>query len=151
MSDTHISKASILHACQIKQELTISDFEKEVKNIRQNLTDHDEIASQAHRGSGGQNEMLVRLEHELSFLKKELETLNNLDPNEAKTHVEHGAVVVTDQRTFFISTSIEQVEVNEKSIFGISVKAPIFKVMEGKKSGESFEFNGIRYQIESIY
>ena len=33
MSDTHISKASILHACQIKQELTISDFEKEVKNI----------------------------------------------------------------------------------------------------------------------
>ncbi|MCS5491650.1 GreA/GreB family elongation factor [Algoriphagus limi] len=151
MKSNRLSKKSILQACKVKQELTISDFEQELKNIRENLTNHDESASQSQKGSGDQNEMIVRLEHELTFLKKELQILESIDPEKEFQTVDEGAVVETDQRIFFVSTSIEQVDVNGKCVFGISTKAPIFQAMKGKKKGDSFEGGGIHYFIVDVY
>lgn len=146
-----LSKESILHACIIKQQLTIADFEKEVTQMRAELTTHDESASQDQKPNREKNELLVRMEGELIFLKNELMTLENIDPNHVCQKVELGAVVVTDQRVFFISTSIESVEVNGKSVFGLSVHAPIYEAMKGKVIGDRIEFNGLRYQVLEVY
>lgn len=151
MTDTRISKAQMLHACMIKQQLIISDFEHEVKHLRTEITNRDDIASQAHRGMPERNEMLVRMEHELVFLKNELMTLEVIDEEKQSDEVEPGAVVVTDQRIFFISTSVDLVEVNGQSFFGISTKAPIYHAMKGKKEGECFEFSGVRFRILDVY
>lgn len=149
--DSRLSKSSILHACTIKQQLTISDFEKEVARLKSEVTTKDESESQGGRGTTEQNDLLVRMEHELLFLKNELMTLSNIDPDQVSEKIEEGAVVVTDQRTFFVSTSIESVDVNEKSVFGLSVHAPIYGDMKGKKKGETIEYNGLRYQILDVY
>lgn len=151
MTDTRISKAQLLHACLIKQQMIISDFEHEVKNLRAEITRHDDIASQDHRGTPERNEMLVRMEHELMFLKNELMTLEKIDEDKQCDEVELGAVVVTDQRIFFISTSVDFAEVNGQSFFGISTKAPIYHLMRGKKEGDFFEFSGVRYRILEVY
>lgn len=151
MTDTHISKAQMLHACLIKQQMIISDFEHEVQNLRLEITRRDEIASQDHRGSPERNEMLVRMEHELVFLKNELMALETIDEQNHSDEVEPGAVVVTDQRIFFISTSVDIVEVNGQSFFGISTKAPIYHSMKGKKEGDCFEYSGVRYRILEVY
>lgn len=149
--DSRLSKSSILHACIIKQQLTISDFEKEIARLRSEVTTKDESESQGGRGTSEQNELLVRVEHELLFLRNELMTLENIDPEEVCEKIEEGAVVVTDQRIFFVSTSIESVEVNGKSVFGLSVHAPIYVEMKGKKKGEIIEYKGLRYQILDVY
>lgn len=149
--DTGLSKASILRACIIKQQLTISDFEKEVTQLSAAVIDHQESASQEPRGASERNEVLIRMEHELVFLKNELMALEKIDPDRICTKVEEGAVIVTDQRIFFVSTSIESVEVNGKSVFGLSVHAPIYAAMKGKVKGERIEFNGLRYNILDIY
>ncbi len=149
--DARLSKASILHACVIKQQLTISDFEKEAAQLRAAVTDQQESASQQPRGASERNEVLIRMEHEVVFLKNELMALEKIDPDRICQKVEEGAVVVTDQRVFFISTSIESVEVNGKSVFGLSVHAPIYAAMKGKTKGERIEFNGLRYRILDIY
>ena len=94
---------------------------------------------------------LVRMEHELMFLKNELTTLEAIDEEKPCDEVEIGAVVVTDQRIFFICTSVDVVEVNGQSFFGISTKAPIYHVMKGKKEGDCFEFSGVRYLILDVY
>lgn len=151
MSDSRISKASILRACLIKQELTIDDFEKEAAQIKADITSRDETASQETKSSSERNELLVRMEREIVFLKNELMGLQAIDPTKTNKVVEPGAVVVTDQRIFFISTSIEQVEVNGQSVFGISLKAPIYGNMKGKKKGESFSFGGVNYKILDLY
>ena len=150
-TDSRLSKASILHACIIKQQLTISDFEKEIKQLSAAVTDHRESASQEPRGASERNEVLVRMEHELVFLKNELMALEKIDPDHICQKVEEGAVIVTDQRVFFISTSIESVDVNGKSVFGLSVHAPIYVAMKGKVKGDRIEFSGLRYQILDIY
>jgi hypothetical protein len=149
--DSRPSKSSILHACTIKQQLTISDFEKEVARLKAEITTKDESESQGGRGTSEQNDLLVRMEHELFFLKNELMTLENIDSSLSCDKIEEGAVVVTDQRIFFVSTSIESVDVNEVSVFGLSTHAPIYAEMKGKKKGETIQFNGLRYQIIDVY
>lgn len=149
--DTRLSKSSILHACIIKQQLTISDFEKEINQLKSEVITKDESESQGGRGKADQNELLVRMEHELHFLKSELITLEAIDPEEVCEVIELGAVVVTDHRTFFVSTSIESVTINGKSVFGLSVHAPIYENMKGKRKGEIIEFKGLRYRILEVY
>lgn len=149
--DSRLSKRSILQACTIKQQLTISDFEKEVARLKSDVTTKDESESQGGRGTSEQNELLVRMEHELLFLRNELVTLANIDPDHVCDKIEEGAVVVTDQRILFVSTSIESVDVNEKSVFGLSVHAPIYLEMKGKRKGDLIEYKGIRYEILDVY
>ncbi|MBC6366992.1 hypothetical protein [Algoriphagus sp. AK58] len=151
MTDARISKASMLHASLIKQQLIISDFEKEIENLKGEIIAREEIASQEHRGGAERNEMLVRMEHELVFLKNELMTLEGIDEEKVSEKVELGAVVVTDQRIFFVSTSVDLLEVNGQSLFGISTKAPIYHVMKGKTKGDTFDYGGVRYQIRDVY
>ncbi len=151
MTDTRISKAQMLHACMIKQQLIISDFEHEIKHLSSEITSHEDIASQEHRGTPERNEMLVRMEHELMFLKNESNILEAIDENKVSEEAELGAVVVTDQRIFFICTSVDLVEVNGQSFFGISTRAPIYHMMKGKKQGDCFQFSGVRYLILDVY
>lgn len=140
-----------MHACIIKQQLTISDFEKEVARLKTEVTSRDESASQGGNGATEQNDLLVRMEHELLFLRNELMILENIDAEAVCEEIELGAVVVTDQRIFFVSTSIESVSVNENPIFGLSLHAPIYSEMKGKKKGELIEYNGLRYKILDVY
>lgn len=149
--ESRLSKTSILQACTNKQQLTISDFEKEVLRLKSEVTTKDESESQGGRGTSEHNDLLVRMEHELLFLKNELMTLNNIDPDQVCEVIEEGSIVETDQRIFFVSTSIESVEVNGKSVFGLSVHAPIYGDMKGKKKGETIQYNGLRYQILDVY
>jgi hypothetical protein len=149
--NSRLSKSSILHACITKQQLTISDFEKEVARLRTEVTTRDESASQGGNGATEQNDLLVRMEHELLFLRNELMTLENIDAEAVCVEIEAGAVVVTDQRVFFVSTSIESVDVNDHPVFGLSLHAPIYSEMKGKKKGDLIEYNGLRYKILDVY
>ncbi|MFC3880208.1 hypothetical protein ACFOSV_08475 [Algoriphagus namhaensis] len=144
-------KSSIIHACIIKQQLEIEDFEKEISALKKEIYSHNETPSQGDSSAAERTEVLQRYESEVGFLKEELEILQGIDPNSEISQVAPGAVVVTNQRTFFISVSIEQVEVNGQDIFGLSTKAPIFQSLRGKKVGDKFDFNGIHYEIQDVY
>ncbi len=149
--EPRLSKESILRACLIKQQMTIADFEKEMRQMTASLMSHDESVSQDQKSNREQNDLLVRMEGELLFLKNELMSLESIDPSHTCQHVEHGAVVVTDQRVFFISSSIESLVVNGQSVFGFSLHAPIYAAMKEKKKGDLVEFHGLRYTILDIY
>ncbi len=146
-----LEKASIIRACQIKQELEIEDFEKEISALKKEIYAHDETPSQGDSSAAERTEVLHRYETEVGFLKDELEILSNIDADGEISEVAPGAVVVTDQRIFFVSVSIEQVEVNGQQIFGMSTKAPIYQALRGKVAGDKLDFNGIHYYIQDVY
>ncbi|MFN7118773.1 MAG: hypothetical protein ACK4TA_18385 [Saprospiraceae bacterium] len=62
-----------------------------------------------------------------------------------------GSVIMTDQRNFFVGESVAEFEVEGAQYTGISPEAPIYKALEGKKSGDSVEFRGVKYAIESVF
>lgn len=147
----HLSKPQILQACIQKQERTIEDFERGIAELKNQLCSQEESESQEHRPSPERRELFLRMEHELAFLNYEMAILRQIEEDKSLDVVDLGAVVVTNQRTFFISASIERVEIEGLTVIGISQKAPIYQVMKGKKAGESFDYGGVQFEILEVY
>ena len=146
-----IAKSSILSTCLKKQQELIDNFTQRVEDVKAEAYDMNETPSQTDEGSNSPEEFLQTLGSELDFVRSELEVLRAIDPSDAAVHVERGAVVVTNQRTFFIGVSIEGIEVDGHKIFGMSEHAPLYSLMKGLHKGDSFEYNKTKYQIEDIY
>lgn len=148
---TRIDKAAIHHACMAKQQHLIENFEGEIDSLKKEMFTHDVSQSQGDSSAVERNELLVRYENELIFLNNELQILQSIDPSKESDKVELGSVVVTDQRIFYVSVSIEQLEVDEQDIFGLSVNAPIYEALSQASKGDRITFNGIDYIILDIY
>jgi hypothetical protein len=151
MNTPRFSKALLLQACMRKQDQLISDFEREISHLQEAITLRQDMPSQEEERASSQNELLVRLEHEVLFLKNERSVLELLEVEKVCDRVELGAVVVTDQQVFFISTSVDVVSIEGLTFFGISTKAPIYAVMKDKHALDTFDYGGVRYRILEVY
>ncbi len=147
----NISKEIILQVCMQKQEALINNFNDRVTERRADASSQNQSASQSEDRNAGDVEVLNTLENELVFAQLELSALKAIDPTQKNTTVEPGAVVVTNERIFFIAVSSEKFEVDGEVIYGISTNAPIYSVMQGLAKDDRFEFNGTAYDIENVY
>lgn len=146
-----VSKEKIYQTALQKQQDLIDNFTSRVNEMKEDVFEHDHSASQSENRQTGKLEVLSHLESELTFAKAEMSFLGTLSPEQENEKVEPGALVITNIRSFYVAVSSEVMEVDGEEIFGISTRAPLYKVMEGLSAGESFEFNKTRYQIEAIY
>jgi len=64
--------------------------------------------------------------------------------------VEYLSLVKTNRGMFFISQAVKPLNVDGVKYFMLTKEAPIYEIMAGKKAGDSFNFRGIDYTIESI-
>ncbi|MEO5996749.1 MAG: hypothetical protein ABIN89_08450 [Chitinophagaceae bacterium] len=147
----NISKETILQVCMQKQEELINNFNDRVMERRADASIANQSTSQSEDRNAGDAEVLDSLEKELVFAQLELSALKAINPTQKNTTVESGAVVVTNERIFFIAVSSEKVEIDGEVIYGISTNAPIYSVMQGLAKGDRFEFNGTAYDIEKVY
>lgn len=98
---------------------------------RQSLDISDQLDKQAH----------VHAEH--------LETINKIS-FEATDVVQPGAVVSVNGRCMVVAVSKPPFKVDGRDFIGISTSAPIYSSLQGKKSGDSFEFNNQKFTIEAV-
>ena len=146
-----IAKATILSTCLQKQQELIDHFNQRVEDVKAEAYNNNETPSQTDEGSNSPEEFLQTLGEELDFVKAEMEVLRSIDPANAASQVERGAVVVTNQRTFYIGVSSEGLEIDGQKIFGMSEHAPLYSHMKGLHKGDSVEYNKTKYVIEDIY
>ncbi len=145
------TKKAILEVCIDKQQELIEHFNKRIDDAKAEVMSHPESPSQSTEGSNSAEDVLHVMEQELAFVRFEMDILKKLDPDHHSVQVERGAVILTDQRDFFIAVSSEEVDVNGKKIFGMSEKAPLYAQMRGLKKGDEFQFNKMKYKILDIY
>lgn len=146
-----IAKATILSTCLQKQQELIDHFNQRVEDVKAEAYNNNETPSQTDEGSNSPEEFLQTLGEELDFVRAEMEVLRSIDPANPANVVERGAVVVTNQRTFFIGVSSEGIEIDGQKVFGMSEHAPLYTHMKGLHKGDSVEYNKTRYVIEDIY
>lgn len=80
-----------------------------------------------------------------------LRVLQAIDTHAADADtVRHGSLVSTNQGNFYISVSVGQLTVGDKSVFAISPASPIGKLLLNKKKGDKFAFNGNNYVVEEV-
>ncbi len=92
-----------------------------------------------------------QMEPHVDFLSRELVTLDGLNPETIHEEIGQGSVVVTNALQFLVAVSARKFAVEGKDFVGISLAAPIYAAMQGKKAGDTFTFNGKKYQIKDVF
>lgn len=87
---------------------------------------------------------------QLATLVESKKLLSAVNPSVQLSKVERGALVKTNQGSFFISISAGKLLLDGNTYFSISLASPIGKLLFQKSEGEGFEFRGNKYIIESV-
>jgi hypothetical protein len=117
------------------------------------------LESEAKSTAGDKHETgraMIQLEQEkmgkqLREVQKLEQTLVRVPHHIACTRVESGALVETNVGFFFISVGLGKIELENKEIIAIAPRAPLAQKMLGLEAKSSFDFNGRRVVIRSIY
>lgn len=62
----------------------------------------------------------------------------------------NGSLIHTNAESFFLGVPIGKIEVSGTFVFCISLQAPIGQILNAKKVGDHFSFNGKQYEIVGI-
>ncbi|MEO7768082.1 MAG: hypothetical protein ABIS01_11675 [Ferruginibacter sp.] len=146
-----ITKQEVLNICIQKQEEQVENFDSRVTSMKSDINNKDNSVSQTEDRQTGKIEMLGIYEREQAISTTDLNYLKSLSSIEEYSTVQAGALVFTDDLLFFIAISTEKFEIGGVTIIGISVRAPIYKAMEGLAKGDSFKFNETEYLIKELY
>lgn len=143
-------KKEMLHACIKKHQSVIDDFKTSMKELLDSENVDDPEDAKLNDATVLEINQLVE---QLRFANEEMETLNRISTASETLHdyVKLGSAVVTDKDTFFVSASVERFEVAGLSIFGLSVKSPLFKAMEGLKVRDNFTYGTRNYHIIDLF
>lgn len=76
--------------------------------------------------------------------------LHAIDPSVQYTTVEQGALVQTNQGTFYLSISAGKLKIDGEIYFAITLASPIGQLLFQKKVGDEFVFRGRSYVLEGI-
>ncbi len=146
-------KETVLRTAISRKRAVVDDFNQRIKdatatdgNVNEEEYDNQKKAFEAQILSE-----VNLLTEQLQIAERDLADLQRIDVNAGESDVVgFGNIVKTDQRTFFVSTGIEDFVVNGQTITGISVHSPIYHAMQGKRPGEKFTQSGISYTIREI-
>lgn len=145
----------MLEACIKKQQSLLNDFKARLKTLieSQGLGNEEEYDNNKLANIAQGIVEANALNDALDFANREMNQLLYLKSIHDDVHekAEFGAVVVTDIATFFISTSIEQFDLDGETFIGLSIYSPLFLKMKGKRKGETLSYNGATYQIADVF
>ncbi len=147
-----ILKHHIIQAAQRKLESMIASHQDRISDLR-SATVRDEIketASQSERNREADIELLDRFSEQAERLEHERDMLARFDERSHFGSVQPGAVVLTDQRNFLVGVSVEEFDCDGLAYQGLSVQAPLFKVLEGHRKGDTVAYQGVSYTITDV-
>jgi transcription elongation GreA/GreB family factor len=115
-----------------------------------NLLDREEIVDQDDQSHHRQSiEVSDQLEHQAHVHIDHLKAIKTIsfEPTEV---VKPGAIVSINGRCMIVAVPKAPFSIDGRQFMGISVNAPIYQHLEGKKAGDTFEFNNKKFTIEVV-
>jgi hypothetical protein len=82
------------------------------------------------------------------LLKNEL---SQIDLHKNYHKAEYGSLVLTSTGDYFISIGLGKIEIENKTVYCISLASPIGKVLNNKKAGDVINFQGKPVSITNIF
>jgi transcription elongation GreA/GreB family factor len=150
-------KAQIIKVCKEIQQETIKHLSATVEDAQKSANEYgcprdryDAYRAQLLR----QRDMFAQ---QLQKAQEQLDVLNRIPSEEVFEKVEFGAAVITDKNKLFISIGLGKVKISKsgskttEEYYAISPQVPIYKAMDGKRAGDTFNFNGQVFTIQGIF
>lgn len=139
--------------------LCIAHTAQREEQIAQAIADARDAAANDTKSSAGdkyetgremmQQEIDLNLAR-LAELQKQKTALAHITANEAKHIVAPGAVVTTNNGTFYIAIGAGPLKLDGKTYYAISPASPVGTAMAGQRAGHTFQLNGKRFVIERV-
>jgi len=144
-------KNRLVSECQRVQKKTVVSSKSEMDETQHALNDY---GPNKDRYDSFRDQLISRRDiFSLQYSKavSEYSVLDKINPKNINKVAEFGAVIITDVCRFFISISAGKIELDGHLYYAISPGVPLFRVMEGKKKGDAFEFNGKKQVIKELF
>ena len=87
---------------------------------------------------------------QLDEAQRDLAFLSAINPEMVFDSVQTGCIVKTEEFFYFISIGLGNLTVDNLKVIFLSPASPVAKLMEGKKTGENFSFNGRSIKILDV-
>lgn len=136
----------------------LSILEENAETARQTMNQIQIDANEAEQEhdvfDGSRSELLRERDIYAAQLQKtvdEIHILKKVSFDRLEDQVEFGAVVITNRQNMFIALGMGKVEVEGETYLVISKDVPIYKAMEGLKTGDKFSFNGMDFEIKDVF
>ncbi len=143
-------KESLLEICVQQQTKVIRQLQEEIKEAQRQS---NEYGQPKDRYDAYKTKLMRQIELFSGQVNKAttvLNTLQQLPVNKKLDTVEFGALVITNRQKMFVAAGLGKVELDGETWFAISPNVPIFKVLQGKKVGDTAVFNNMHIEIMSI-
>lgn len=152
MEKTELKK-NILSTIRQEKKVIYEEIKKDAEAKLASANNQDELGLQNQLESK-REEFMEEYEREakqVDLLRDELELLDEIYPTKLYDTVAFGAVVMTNQRNFFVSVTHTTFKANDHEYLGISTQAPIYQKMHGLSKGQAFTLNNLTYEIVDVF
>ena len=144
-------KKSLHDACIRKQEEQNESYKLAIKTAQESaneeeMSEFDQMESFREQLQADTDMYSRKLDEGVEALS----SLNKINPEVEHEVVEKGALVETENQKIFFAVSLGKVKVGDVSYYVLSQDSPLYNVIKGMKSGESFEFMDKKNRIVSI-
>lgn len=149
--DTKI-KLALYNQCQHYIDQRIQRIQNTISDILESLNSETKSTAGDKHETG---RAMLQLEREkagtqLAEAQKLQETLAKTDITTTSKVIRLGSMVETSMANYFLSISAGKIVVEDTTYFAIATNTPIGKLLLGKKSGDSYSFNGNKMIIKKI-
>jgi hypothetical protein len=145
------TKQELVQLCKETQKKMVDSAKTAMNEAQYAL---NEYGPNKDRYDSFRDQLISRRDMFAGQYQKALSDLNVLEKikcDELKEKVEFGAIIISDVSQFIIAISSGKIEHNGTTYYAISPAVPLYKVMEGLKAGDSFEFNGRKQTIKELF
>jgi transcription elongation GreA/GreB family factor len=145
-------KAALHNKCLELANSKVQALEEELSAMRQAVqTESKSTAGDKHETGRAMIHLeQEKLHQQLAEAKTMLVELQQINPESKHDKVALGSLVKTNKGTFYFTTGLGKVELDNSHYFVISTKAPIAQQFLGKQAGHSANMNGTVYDILEV-
>lgn len=144
-------KSDVLQACYDYANKRIANYKNEIDTIKESIESNDKAGDDEDASGNGKlfNDLEKNSQH-LTDAQKMLDSLKAISPKMVSDTVRLGSLVKTTTNNFFISISAGKIDLEDMSVFAISLSSPIGLLLKNKSKGDQVEFNGNSFTITEV-
>lgn len=150
ITDYKFVKTNLLAACIEKQQQMMQTAQQAMRDIQESALEgrsNEDMGDAFAAQCQNEQTMYAKRMHEANGILTILERAKGIKTGNA---IGFGSLVITNQQNFFVAAGIGEFKYDGDKFFIISTQTPIYKEMEGKSEGETFEFRGRSYKIQEV-
>ncbi|MDT0648662.1 transcription elongation factor [Autumnicola edwardsiae] len=145
-------KQQLFEACGNYVQERINSISSAMKDLESDL-ENESKSSAGDKYETGREMINIewnKLSNQLQQFKMLRETLEKAKKRQSSGQIQLGSLIRTNMANYIVAIPAGQIDINDEKYFAIGANSPIAQILQDKKAGEDFSFNGKTNQIVSV-